>query len=613
MSYLTPPTTPNTQTFKSNSSSHSAHNVPVTPPFTPLLNDKQAPQSRTFLLTPPDTPALDASVRRLSVDGQSRPMSDNELSYYLPSRQDGVNDMYVHHTLCAPEDKMDRERILHAWAYQLLRHPLLASTVHSTSYTDVSFHHSPPTTLSSALDAAARRLIYNSLGSQDNIARGSQVGMIDRYLNGPRTLSSERLAVLFIGAPENPKEQEYQVMLTTTHFIGDGMALHTFMNEFYILIESDRTTADFEQMINEQLGLAVAIPSSLEDRLPKPAKAPRLAMAVGAEEYTRSEQKLVGGQSFPGPATKKDRKTVVPTFAYDEAQTKVILGNCKKNGVTIAHAMFALCNIAWARQTKNRADPTLIYSALNLRPNTVPICSSPNDTSYFHLAVGYFNIILPTSIPSALTPAELFWHRARSTKSQTTQAVKSPFVVSRSRQTSKVRAERAIKWAGIDDAAAAKAFISTQVGLGLGVDMPNRSAPTRESEENERTPEVRSTNPSLAPVRAVESTPPQPSTPATKSDKSNPAVLPPVNQKALMGLSMLGNLDGMYKHASYPALRLTSLTTGSRQRPGALLLFAYTFAGKLWLSLGYDMNGFAPGSIEAFWTQVQDLVKEVLL
>ena len=45
-----------------------------------------------------------------------------------------------------------------------------------------------------------------------------------------------------------------------------------------------------------------------------------------------------------------------------------------------------------------------------------------------------------------------------------------------------------------------------------------------------------------------------------------------------MGVSMLGNLDGMYKHAAYPDITLKSLTTGSRQRPGGLLLFAYTFA-----------------------------------
>jgi len=55
------------------------------------------------------------------------------------------------------------------------------------------------------------------------------------------------------------------------------------------------------------------------------------------------------------------------------------------------------------------------------------------------------------------------------------------------------------------------------------------------------------------------------------------------------------------------------LTTGSRQRPGALLLFAYTFAGRLWVSLGYDENGFEPGAIERWRTALVGGVDELLL
>ena len=98
---------------------------------------------------------------------------------------------------------------------------------------------------------------------------------------------------------------------------------------------------------------------------------------------------------------------------------------------------------------------------------------------------------------------------------------------------------------------------------------------------------------------------------------STPAahVLParaPHPSTALAGLSMLGNLDGIYTHASYPSLKLHTLTTGSRQRSGALLLFGYTFCGKLWLSLGYDVNGFESGSVERWWEGVVSGVGEFL-
>ncbi|KAF8600774.1 hypothetical protein BDV93DRAFT_259411 [Ceratobasidium sp. AG-I] len=71
-----------------------------------------------------------------------------------------------------------------------------------------------------------------------------------------------------------------------------------------------------------------------------------------------------------------------------------------------------------------------------------------------------------------------------------------------------------------------------------------------------------------------------------------------------MGLSLLGNLDATYKHTSYGAIRLHSLTTGSLLTAGEMLLMSYTFAGRLWLCFGYDQNGFAEGVVEEFWKEV---------
>ncbi|EEB99652.1 hypothetical protein MPER_00632 [Moniliophthora perniciosa FA553] len=79
-----------------------------------------------------------------------------------------------------------------------------------------------------------------------------------------------------------------------------------------------------------------------------------------------------------------------------------------------------------------------------------------------------------------------------------------------------------------------------------------------------------------------------------------------------MGLSLLGNLDGMYKHSSFPDIKLHTLTTGSRQRPGGMLLFGYTFVGKLWVSLGYDKNGFDRDVVDGFWANVLGSIDELL-
>jgi len=79
-----------------------------------------------------------------------------------------------------------------------------------------------------------------------------------------------------------------------------------------------------------------------------------------------------------------------------------------------------------------------------------------------------------------------------------------------------------------------------------------------------------------------------------------------------MGLSLLGNLDGMYKHSMFPDIKLHTLTTGSRQRSGGMLLFGYTFVQKLWVNFGYDENGFEEDTVKRFWKNVIDAIQEFL-
>lgn len=241
---------------------------------------------------------------------------------------------------------MTKERILHIWAYQLLRHPLLASRLQHYSYENVRFINTTPRSLPEALRRADQLLAYYGTGGD----------IISEYLNGPRTLSVDRLGMLIVTAPDDP-EDEYEFMLCATHFLGDGMALHTFMNELYTLIGSGRSIMDFSDLIREQLGNPENLPASLEERLPVIGSGSKLASAVGAEEYRRSEAKLIGGQSFPGSPIKKGRHTVVPTFAYSSENTKKILAACKGQGLTVAHAVFSLCNLAWSRRASSRTEP----------------------------------------------------------------------------------------------------------------------------------------------------------------------------------------------------------------------------------------------------------------
>lgn len=102
------------------------------------------------------------------------------------------------------------------------------------------------------------------------------------------------------------------------------------------------------------------------------------------------------------------RKTLVPTVAFPADQTSKILKACKAGGVTIAHAVFALANIAHIKVTgesganddwnvgNDKALPMMLYSALNLRGN---MAKGPEEDKgikpdFFHLVIGLFPFLL---------------------------------------------------------------------------------------------------------------------------------------------------------------------------------------------------------------------------
>lgn len=227
----------------------------------------------------------------------------------------------------------------------------------------------------------------------------------------------------------------------------------------------------------------------------------------------------------------------------------------------------------------------MMYSALNLRPYLVPC-----DTSYWFLAVGYFNIILPAFLPQqadgdheqdgAATHAT-FWHRARSAKRQCIAAAKTPLLVPYTQRTARERGARARKFAAMDDEASEQPV--------TWMPSPRLPSPplTPVSEAGEPTEEA------LLNVQITE-----PEAEQISPEAATPA--PPSN--ALVGLSLLGNLDATYQHGTFPSITLHTLTTGSRQRAGALLVFGYTFAGRLWVSAGWDEAGLGgEGSVVARW------------
>lgn len=479
-------------------------------------------------------------------------MGDTEASYFLPARESGVNDMALHVGCVAPRGTFDRERVLVVLALLRIRHPLLASRVEMHSYHDIRFVYQPPRSVQDALDDAEASLQYRNQTKDE---------LYNTFMNGPRILSQDRLSFLIISCPSPSSVKSgkvnYDLLLCSTHFLGDGIALHRLTNDFFKLLGGTLT--------DEQLLLALTsewqsrclfqppdLPTPLEDRLPHLNC--RLSEQVARVDYHLSQEKLIGGHTFPRRC-KGPRKTITPLISLDNETTKNILKTCKSHGVSFSSALFALCNIAWAKTSgKNPRMPMMMYSAVNLRPYLLanPILHD----SYYYLAIGYFNVVLPSFLPRPHDLASIFWHRARSAKKQSADAAKNPMAIPRTREMARERGVRARIWAKEDDDKA------------TGIWTPP-AAPTKPQER-----------------------------------------LP---SNALIGISSLGNLDGIYQHAAYGAIRLHTLTTGSRQRSGGMLLFGYTFVGKLWLSLGFDENGFEKEVVDKFWESIQTSIQEFLI
>jgi hypothetical protein len=105
--------------------------------------------------------------------------------------------------------------------------------------------------------------------------------LLEWYLNGPRTLSNERLSYLVVSRTPTPDDQlptppstpltsgdppagltddltdgdrvvDFEIFICAAHFIGDGMALHQFANDFFGLLGSAMSLEEMEQFVADE-------------------------------------------------------------------------------------------------------------------------------------------------------------------------------------------------------------------------------------------------------------------------------------------------------------------------------------------------------------------------
>ncbi|EJT99015.1 hypothetical protein DACRYDRAFT_82912 [Dacryopinax primogenitus] len=549
-----------------------------------------------------------------------RPLGDSEFAFHAFSHT-GVGDMFLHLSFSAPPSLLDPERVLLAWSTLLLRHPLLLSRVirhEGDALAEPCFSFAPPKNTDELLDAARKRLTFE---------RYTKAEFVDRYMNGsPRPLDDDCIARLVIArsgsstdgdspfdvasaspsvpvvvsstvtgelvtglvnghtniydADRSSAKASYDLYLCAPHFSGDALPLHQSAHDFLVLLSAPGNATDVLRSLEIDLQ---AIEGKWHDRLPLPAEAllpspaqGRLARAAAQVNYLKSQEREVGGHTLPrkqhGPL-----RTVLLERGFSKEETKRVLQICKKRGVSANHAVFALVDVAWARMLQSGFElPIMNYTALSLRPYlTYPNAELEKHMSYWFVALTYFNIVLPAFLPKIVTCSQherrsfenTFWERCRSVRDQIAYITQSKFLVHRARIMGAQRAERAgRKWSPVTGGTAVP--VSSERAL----------------------------------------LPPSPDALGAISPRYEP-----VPSKALMGISLMGNLDKVYLADQYPEMELHDVATASRLKAGGLLFLAHTFAGRMWLHMAYDENGFEKGSMERFWTEVQKAAEQVLI
>ncbi|KAJ7484438.1 hypothetical protein FB451DRAFT_1028705 [Mycena latifolia] len=470
-----------------------------------------------------------------------RLLGDSECALFLGS-QNALGDMFLHLAFRAPAQCFREERVRLGWSLIRRKNPLLMSRVllDGDDLGTARFSFAPPSTPEHAIQEAA---------AVTRFSHETKHELISAYMDGPRILSNHYLSYLVISGPETVPDNEtseYDILMCAPHFIGDGTALHQSTHELLCLVTSDKTDAELASELNTTpnwvglLQLVDVLPLSFESRVSVPPSA--LGRAACKINYLQTLSREIGGHTF-SRIQRGPKKTLLEECEFSETQTAAILANCKTNGVTVNHALTAICNVAWARCTSQPLElPMMLYTAANLRPHLKP---QPSAAHWF-LALAYFTISLPAFAPPKPTGV---WHRARLAKAQMQHAVRSPLLPTRTLLSAAARARR--------------------------------------------------TPPSASAFAPPPESPGLPARPAASA--------------ALLGISLIGDLDRTYVRTAYgPGVHLRSVATASRLKPGGLLLLGHSFGARLVLQLCWDSMGFAEGEVERFWAALTGAVGEFL-
>ena len=250
-----------------------------------------------------------------------------------------------------------------------------------------------------------------------------------------------------------------------------------------------------------------------------------------------------------------------------------------------------MTNLAWIRtqrMLKRRAGqsydreaekmPMLLYTAINIRPRRPTQSSQQPLDDWVYPTLAYQNFVLPSFLPSSPPEENIFWYRAQCVKKQSRDYIRHALLSGRTLRSYEERCQRAIRFATEDD--------SAEPSLRNVAWPVNRAPPA----------------PSI-PARLVQGPSSAAITEELASSRQGPSpLLPKAPSIALMGLTLTGDLDRIYKHSKhYGEVIVESLRGSARQAPGGILIAGRTLNGRMTFSLLVDRSSFEEGVLRTFW------------
>ncbi|KAJ1303606.1 hypothetical protein OPQ81_011790 [Rhizoctonia solani] len=215
-------------------------------------------------------------------DIRSRISGRNELSYFLPSRAVGVDNMHLHLDFHTSYELISPQRVRAIWGP-------LATRAFTPRFSD-------PYRL---------RFLLHKI-RESSFTSSSKDDLLSSHLNSPRLLPSSRTSFLIIAC--DPEEDD-----KWCYWIGDSMALHTCANEILLLLGAGGGVDKSRQVVALEFSKRTTLPRSVKAALPNLSHGLRRAAAI--VENNLLPGKRIGGQPFPRTKGLK-RKTVVPTYVY---------------------------------------------------------------------------------------------------------------------------------------------------------------------------------------------------------------------------------------------------------------------------------------------------------